>query len=286
MPRPKPWLKMWIEWLHDPKMLGLTLAEQGVWWRLLTLAQECAADGYLIKGSGHPLTVDEIANCIHIQSLEDRSVLRSMISKMESQGSLHWNAEALVVTHFADRQSMIPSEMKEAVKERVKQYRERHRVTGSPLPPQTPLSNKHKETEGEQRESVTAENPLHVTEKSLQASPALVEITKLYEENIGQLPRGGVVIEDMIDFAENFRGEVKWIRLAFKEALGRSKRQWRYIRSILERWQEEGGPDGRAKEELERQERTSPTKPKAVLERRRPITYIPGGEDSNPGAED
>ncbi|GAI22959.1 unnamed protein product, partial [marine sediment metagenome] len=72
MAQPKPWLKMWREWIHDPKMLGLSLAEQGAWWRVVTLAQECDADGQLIKGSRVPLTLDEIATCVHISTAKDR----------------------------------------------------------------------------------------------------------------------------------------------------------------------------------------------------------------------
>ncbi|NVM23480.1 MAG: hypothetical protein HWN68_17075, partial [Desulfobacterales bacterium] len=56
----QPWLKMWVEWVDDPKMLSLTLAEQGVWWRLCTLAKKCMADGFLAKGNGAPLSLDEI----------------------------------------------------------------------------------------------------------------------------------------------------------------------------------------------------------------------------------
>ncbi|GAH63343.1 unnamed protein product, partial [marine sediment metagenome] len=54
----KPWLKMWVEWIDDPKMLSLSLAQQGAWWRLLALAQKCMADGLLVKGNGAPLSLD------------------------------------------------------------------------------------------------------------------------------------------------------------------------------------------------------------------------------------
>ena len=139
MPTPKPWLKMWGEWLHDPKMLSLSLAEQGAWWRLLTLAQECDADGSLVKGNGAPLTVPEIANCLHIATPRDMKTLRSMVGKMEAAGSLDWNSETLTIVHFAERQARIPSETKEAIRERVRQYRERQRVTEKPL--QQPASS-------------------------------------------------------------------------------------------------------------------------------------------------
>ncbi|MBA7540359.1 hypothetical protein ES705_32656 [subsurface metagenome] len=30
-------------------MLGLDLAEQGAWWRLVSFTHECQADGYLVR---------------------------------------------------------------------------------------------------------------------------------------------------------------------------------------------------------------------------------------------
>lgn len=45
MSRSKPWLKLWCEWVDDPKMLRLSLAEQAAWWRVVTLAQKCNAQG-------------------------------------------------------------------------------------------------------------------------------------------------------------------------------------------------------------------------------------------------
>lgn len=133
MARPKPWLKMWIEWIHDPKMLGLTLAETGAWWKLVTLAQQCVANGQLIKGNGSPLTLPEIANSLHISTPRDMKTLQSMIEKMEAAGSLAWNNHTLTVVHFEERQAKVASESKEAVRERVRRHRESRSVTDNPL---------------------------------------------------------------------------------------------------------------------------------------------------------
>lgn len=91
-----------------------------------------------------------------------------------------------------------------------------------------------------------------VTDVKLPGDPVLKEMTRLYTENIGELPHGGLVIEDMIDFTKNYKGDVRWIKMAFKEALTRNKRNLRYILSILENWQEQGGPDGRPGQEWQR----------------------------------
>lgn len=129
----QPWLKMWVEWVDDPKMLSLSLAEQGAWWRLCTLAKKCTADGFLVKGRGAPLSLDEVADAIRIKTKADRRVFDSMVEKMTDQGSLHWRSNALVVTHFAERQAKTTSETPEAVRDRVRRYRERQALTENPL---------------------------------------------------------------------------------------------------------------------------------------------------------
>ncbi|GAJ12937.1 unnamed protein product [marine sediment metagenome] len=117
MARPKPWLKMWIEWLHDPKMLGLTLAEAGAWWKLLTLAQQCKADGQLVKDNGSPLSLPEIANSLHISTPRDMKTLQSMIEKMEAADSLIWSSHVLTIVHFAERQAKTsPSKVQKTTK--------------------------------------------------------------------------------------------------------------------------------------------------------------------------
>ncbi|MBA7672718.1 hypothetical protein ES703_80904 [subsurface metagenome] len=205
---------MWTEWVHDPKMLGLTLSETGAWWKLVTLAQECGADGPLVKGNGSPLTITEIANSLHLSSPKDRKTLEGMISKMAGLGSLHWNSNVLVVTHFAERQALSPSATREAVRDRVRRHRERA-VTENPLPP------------------VTNE-------------PALAKIATLHEEFFGLITP--VLSEKFKDFVENYRGPVEWIDLAFAEAVKYKNRRWQYVEKILYSWQEKGGPDdGRGK---------------------------------------
>ena len=124
MPRSKHWLKMWVEWLDDPKMLRLTLAEQACWWRLVSFAQRCAAGGSLVTSSGSPLTLTEITVSLRISSPEEIASFKSMLKKMEVAGSLFWNSETLHIIHFAERQEMVPSRTKEALAERQRKHRQ------------------------------------------------------------------------------------------------------------------------------------------------------------------
>ena len=124
MSRPKPWLKLWTEWIHDPKILALTLAEAGAWCKVLTLAQELQAGGHLVRGSGNPLSLEEIATCLHVNNA-DISVFSSMFTKMEKEGSISREDGIFTVVNFEERQSLTPSETKDAVRERVRRYREK-----------------------------------------------------------------------------------------------------------------------------------------------------------------
>jgi len=65
-------------------------------------------------------------------------------------------------------------------------------------------------------------------------------IFALYEENIGMLTP--IIAEELKD-AESLY-PASWIEDAFREAVGRNKRNWRYISKILERWRSEGKGDG------------------------------------------
>ncbi|MEX0801075.1 MAG: DnaD domain protein [Dehalococcoidia bacterium] len=72
--------------------------------------------------------------------------------------------------------------------------------------------------------------------------PALPEespsIYSLYEENIGAITP--LIADDLKDADERY--PPRWIAEAFREAVSLNKRNWRYISSILNRWEAEG-PD-------------------------------------------
>ncbi len=70
----------------------------------------------------------------------------------------------------------------------------------------------------------------------LRAAP---NIYALYEQTIGPiLPQ---IAEDLADAEHLYPWP--WVEAAFREAADLNKRSWRYVRRILERWQENGGPD-------------------------------------------
>jgi DnaD/phage-associated family protein len=65
-------------------------------------------------------------------------------------------------------------------------------------------------------------------------------IFELYERNIGMLTP---MIGDELKEAEQLY-PASWIEDAFREAVSRNKRSWKYIETILKRWASEGRGDG------------------------------------------
>ncbi|MFH1482841.1 MAG: hypothetical protein ABIG98_01075 [Chloroflexota bacterium] len=145
MPRPLPWIKLWLDSLHNQKLLSLTLAEQGAWWRLLMLAGELEVGGALIAG-GQPLTLHQVARAIHLET-PDFPVLESMVAKLTDQGTLAWNGHTLYVVNWDERQHFAPSDRPEAVRERVRLFRERQKQKTLNNPP-TPPQKEEEEEEG------------------------------------------------------------------------------------------------------------------------------------------
>ena len=65
-------------------------------------------------------------------------------------------------------------------------------------------------------------------------------IFRLYEENIGMLTP--ILADDMKEAEREYPQE--WIEDAFKLAVARNARNWRYVQATLRRWASEGRDDG------------------------------------------
>jgi DNA replication protein len=71
----------------------------------------------------------------------------------------------------------------------------------------------------------------------------------LYEQNIGMLTP--LIADELREAEQTYPAE--WIEEAFREAVSFNKRNWKYIRAILERWRTEGRGD-EAKRQLRRRD--------------------------------
>lgn len=79
------------------------------------------------------------------------------------------------------------------------------------------------------------------------SEPQAVErpnIFVLYEQNIGML--SPIIAEELRDAEQTYPDA--WIEEAFRIAVERNARNWRYVRSILERWATRGKDDGLKKD--------------------------------------
>lgn len=61
-------------------------------------------------------------------------------------------------------------------------------------------------------------------------------IFELYEQNVGLL--SPLLVEELREAAETYPPE--WLEEAFREAVGYNRRNWRYVRRILEKWATQG----------------------------------------------
>lgn len=74
-----------------------------------------------------------------------------------------------------------------------------------------------------------------------QPLPMASDIYNLYEQNIGMLTP---ILAEELQEAEH-RYPPEWIQDAFREAVKANVRNWKYIHSILKRWEREGRKDGK-----------------------------------------
>jgi DnaD/phage-associated family protein len=89
-----------------------------------------------------------------------------------------------------------------------------------------------------------------------EAPPPIIEperpnIFRLYEQNVGMLTP--IIADQLIEATERY--PLDWIEEAFGEAVSYNKRNWRYIRAILEKW----ATDGRGGADEEHRGRTQST---------------------------
>jgi len=100
----------------------------------------------------------------------------------------------------------------------------------------TPANERVAEARGSATEDVTEDRG---TQQAVVPPTERPNIFKLYEQNIGMLTP---LLADELKDAEGVYPE-SWIEDAFKEAVERNRRSWKYVARILERWAAEGRSD-------------------------------------------
>lgn len=87
-----------------------------------------------------------------------------------------------------------------------------------------------------QRDGALVEEPVPPQPETLRRP----NIFELYEQNVGLLTP--IIAEELTVATEEY--PAGWIDDAFRAAVAGNRRNWRYIRAILERWAAEGKDDG------------------------------------------
>ncbi len=159
MARYKPWLKMWVDFLNDPKIDRLTLAEQGAWWRLVAYTHMCCAEGRVETSSGSALSIHEIATNLKIVKEADLAILQTMIQKMTNEKSISREDATMILVNYAKRQKGA-SETADAVRQRVRAWRAKKRNAQQPLPM---LAKKREPEKKEDRDNIYKESDQDVT---------------------------------------------------------------------------------------------------------------------------
>ena len=104
-----PWIKLYNEFLDDPKVGRLTPGQQLLFIKLLLVAGECDAEGLLSNGD-NPLTFDDIAWRLRF----DTDLLAEHWQALELAGLVETQEDgSLLIIKFAERQGRPQSEKRE-----------------------------------------------------------------------------------------------------------------------------------------------------------------------------
>lgn len=222
------------DWLKDPNLRGVSLAAKGLWIDMLCLMHESDRRGYLLN-NGKPITQDKLARMTGSSSEE----VSQCLGELEDSGVFSCTPHGCIYSR-----RMVRDE------ERRQRAIEHGRRGGNPALKNTPGDDEDKG--GVKGGDKGGDNPKEGS--SVSSSTSVIEREKS-EQTSQEIP------DDLIDLAENVLGDtpvgqlrllvleghpVDWIRLAVRETgfhgIKKGKRAVQYARSILQGWQEEGGP--------------------------------------------
>jgi len=204
----KPWIKLWVEMLSDPKVARLSDDQYRKFIEVLLLA------GYQNESGKLPALTD-IAWMLHLSEADAETALMNL----SRCGLVHKDDTGWIVTNFDKRQETPAAA-------RMRKMRERQ-----------------KEHDSEQLQRNSYGNSYGIDSASASASDSLIklsikskEIYALYEAEIGTITKS---ISGKLDAAwQDYPHE--WIPMAFSEAADHNARNWKYVEAILKRWKSDG----------------------------------------------
>jgi DnaD/phage-associated family protein len=226
----KTWIKLYTELLDDPDVGLWPLEHIGFWALILVLAGKIDDRDEEGKETGRLDTLDRVS--WHLRKAP--GFILPLISAFQDRGMLHVEEEIFFVTNYPKRQARPPSARRDAVRQRVKRWRndkakERNEVTPS-LQPNGNDGVTQLDTDKKRID----------TEAEAEVDPATAAVFDAWFR-----ARGGAMnqmdSEQLGAYIDECTAE--WVLEAIKVA--NESRQdklpsLRYVRSILDRWQQQG----------------------------------------------
>jgi hypothetical protein len=118
----RPWIKLWVEMLEDPKVVvTLGQAQRWVWIGLLLATTRSPDPGRMLLPNGRPMSARQLRQVTRSDdmSLEE---FEETLKSMESLGMVRWEGDVLAIPRWHERQDP------ETPAQRMKRYRERVRI--------------------------------------------------------------------------------------------------------------------------------------------------------------
>ncbi|GEM_PF-4162205 len=155
----RPWIKLWVELLDDPKIIALTESQRWAWCALLLAAARSPEPGRLLLPNGRAMSPEQVREAARCMGM-DSNAFGETLALLEELDMVRWDDGALEIIHWNQRQE--PQDATAA--ERMRRYRERRKqdqpspsvtdvtpgVTEPVTPAVTPMVTPHEAQEGPQ----------------------------------------------------------------------------------------------------------------------------------------
>lgn len=229
----KPWVKLWTEILHDRKMHQLTDRQFRVCLNLFAMAG-------IVDDDGELMPFDDMAFQLRMDPadlLSDLHVLRKA-NIVDEQDGEWW------LVHYEFRQPQPPSAKPAAVLVRVHKHRaklkaERNALRNDGVTSVTTLQKSVTSVTTEIREEEKREEEMRAT---AEVDIAWAAAVKFFQDNISLISSS--MLPDMLDVWSMLEVNdcAGWWNQAIAIAAARNKRNWAYVRTVLQNCLSEGHP--------------------------------------------
>ena len=213
---PRPWIKLWVEMLSDPKVARLDDHRYRRFIEVLLLA------GYQ-DGEGELPPMTDAAWLTHLTEEE----LTAELQDLTTTGLICKSDTGWLVKNFSKRQAVSDSAMRMR-KMRAKERQQQQQVT------------RHSDVTGvvsryDSSSDSSSDSLININKNR--------EVYRLYEEEIGTITK--TIADKLTAAIDEYPGE--WFPVAFAEAARNNARKWAYVEAILKNWKANGfqGKNGR-----------------------------------------